>query len=81
MGSVQLTRFQHVSVSYQLSVNVLQTKETIYFVYLSSRSLVIHSHDSFIFDKHRSNLCVDSQYHSVPQLAKYTSSGNAITMT
>jgi len=81
VGSVHFTRIQHVSVSYRLSVKVLQTKETLHFVYLSSRSLLLHSHDSLIFDKHRSNLCMDSQYHSVHQLAKYTSSGNAITMT
>jgi len=81
VGSVYFTRIQQVSVSYRLSVKVLQNKETIHFVYLSNRSLLLHYNYSLIFDKHRSNLCTDSQYHSVHQLAKYKSSGNAITMT
>jgi hypothetical protein len=61
------------------SIHTTKSKESSMSVYLSSRN-VLHS-DLFTRDKQTCDLYVGSQCHYLRRVAKYTSRGNAITMT
>jgi hypothetical protein len=69
----------HLTVS-ALTVECDKSNELPVFVYLPSQNL-LHSDDSFILDKQTNYFCVNSQYHSICQVAKYTSYGNVMTVT
>ena len=65
----------HLSVSHRLSVNVTQVKQVTNVCLLIKSRLVYSPRD-----KHTSDEC-DNQSHSIRPMTKYTSRGNAITIS
>lgn len=79
--TVHLYKYWPRISSHRQSEHVTQVKKkSPMFVYLPIRDLSLRSHDSFLFGKLTSEVCVDSQYYSVRQVTKCTSRGNTSTM-